>query len=85
MSEINRTSSGQLPPNIFIPPLKFRDSDDQEQPVNRVPQKEPLSLLKEALQKNDSEFLKEKSLYRYTISRKMSKEKLNKTHAYCMP
>ena len=81
MSRLNRTSSSIIKTSIEVPPLRLKENyvPESKQPLNSI--KEPFVRLKDTLQNDDAQFLKEKSLYRYTISRKLSKEGLNHSHS----
>jgi hypothetical protein len=67
---------------VEIPPLSIPDYTPKHEAFRAIPLKQALSLIKEPCLDNDADFLKEKSLYRYAISRKLSKASLNKTTSH---
>ena len=73
MNEVNRNRVKESTIPIDIPPLPLSNIVLPEAAVKLKLSKDPITFLKNTGLDHNVDFLKEKSLYRYTISRKLSK------------
>lgn len=79
MKLLSRKCCTEMTVPVEIPPLKLPEVNFDESPIRPNKSKDRIAFLKATPLDQNVDFLREKSLYRYAISRKGSKQILNKS------
>ena len=78
---LSRKIKTETEPAVYIPPLNLQGNGVSNSPARPNRSKEHFNFFKAAPLDQNADFLKEKSLYRYAISRKGPRSSVNKSHA----
>lgn len=78
---LSRKIKTETEPAVYIPPLNLRGNDASDSLSRPNRSKEHFNFFKAAPLDQNADFLREKSLYRYAISRKGTRNSVNKSHA----
>jgi hypothetical protein len=81
MRQHSRKVKTETEPTVYIPPLNLSGNDVSDSPVRPNRSKEHITFFKATPLDQNADFLKEKSLYRYAISRKGARNSVNKSQS----